>query len=184
MHKLHSVDEGSLHPNILRDNIHDALGNPGCCNWAAGIHEQFASLGVPFLLSGGGICNVDHLAFRKAMLARDMSVWKGLEMSPRGAPSRGAKLCTYLWWFARPDRGNTEPYYELPLPVTKLNECCAQRRRRRKFTTPIQPTKAYKDESVMGLIDNGQHKSTNRLLVLVIHEGSHGISMPLLKALK
>ncbi len=39
---------------------------------------------------------------------------------PRGAPSKGAKLCTYLRWFARPDRSSTEPYYELPLPVTKL----------------------------------------------------------------
>ncbi len=46
--------------------------------------------------SGGRIRNVDHLAFRKAMLARDMSVWGGLHISPRGAPSRGAKLCTYL----------------------------------------------------------------------------------------
>ncbi len=44
----------------------------------------------------------------------------GLHISPRGAPSRGAKLCTYLRWFARPDRADTEPYYELPLPVTKL----------------------------------------------------------------
>ncbi len=26
----------------------------------------------------------------------------------------------YLRWFARPDRISTEPYYELPLPVTKL----------------------------------------------------------------
>ncbi len=39
------------------------------------------------------------------MLAGDMSVWKGLHISPRGAPSEGAKLYTYLWWFARPDRG-------------------------------------------------------------------------------
>ncbi len=39
-----------------------------------------------------------------------------------GQPSvhRGAKLCTYLRWFARPDTISTEPYYELPLPVTKL----------------------------------------------------------------
>ncbi len=43
----------------------------------------------------------------------------------------------------------------------------------------------------LGLIDNGQHKSTNRLLVLVPHERSHGIMrilenlcMLLLKALK
>ncbi len=37
------------------------------------------------------------------------------------------------------------------------------KRRRREFTTPVQPAKAYED------------KSTNRLLVLVPHEGSHGI---------
>ena len=101
-------------------SLYDALGNPGCCNWAAGVQKHFASLGVSSTFSGGRIRNVDHLAFRKAMLARDMSVWGGLHISPRGAPSRGAKLCTYLRWFARPDRVNTEPYYELPLPVTKL----------------------------------------------------------------
>ncbi len=56
---------------------------------------QFASLGVPSPFVGGRIRNVDHLAFRKAMLARDMFVWGGLHISPRGAPSRGAKLCTY-----------------------------------------------------------------------------------------
>ena len=52
--------------------------------------------------------------FRKAMLAQDMSVWivwEGLHIWPRGAPSRGAKLCTYLRWFARLDRISTEPYY-------------------------------------------------------------------------
>ncbi len=69
---------------------------------------------------GGRIRNVDHLAFRKAMLARDMSVWGRLHMSPPGAPSPDAKLCTYLQWFARPGRFNIEPYYELPLPATKL----------------------------------------------------------------
>ncbi len=54
------------------------------------------------------------------MLARDMSLWGALHISTRGAPSKGAKLCTYFRWFARPDRISTEPHYELPLPVTKL----------------------------------------------------------------
>ncbi len=75
MHRLDGMDEGSLHPDILSDNIHDALGNPGCCNWTAGVQKQFASLGVPYPFSDGRIRDVDHLAFRKAMLARDMSVW-------------------------------------------------------------------------------------------------------------
>ncbi len=47
MHRLDSMDEGSLHPDILSDNIHDALGNPECCNWAAGLQKQSASLGLP-----------------------------------------------------------------------------------------------------------------------------------------
>ncbi len=56
----------------------------------------------------------------KAMLAQDMSVSGGLHISPCGAPSRDAKLCTYLRSFAQPDRVDTEPYYELLFPVTKL----------------------------------------------------------------
>ncbi len=79
-------------------------------------HQSWYRLVVP----GDRIRSVDHLAFRKAMLARDISVWGGLHISPRGAPSKGAKLCTYLRWFARPDRISTEPYYELPLPVARL----------------------------------------------------------------
>ncbi len=77
MHRLESMDEGSLHPDILSDNIHDAFGNlgPGCCKWAAaaGVIKQFASLGMQSLftpsrkVSGGCIRNVDHLAFCKAM---------------------------------------------------------------------------------------------------------------------
>ncbi len=54
------------------------------------------------------------------MLARDMSTWEELHISPCAAPSQGAKLCTYLRWFALPDKLNTEPCYEVPLLVTKL----------------------------------------------------------------
>ncbi len=120
MHRLDSTDEGSLHPDNLSDNIHDAFGNSGCCNWAAGLQKQFAGLGVPSPFSGGCGRKVDHIAFREAMPARGMSIWEGLHISPHGAPSLGAKLGTYLWWFARPDKTNMAPDSELPLPVTKL----------------------------------------------------------------
>ncbi len=42
-----------------------------------GIQKQFAKLGVPSPFSSGHIRNVDHFAFRKAMLAGDMSVVGG-----------------------------------------------------------------------------------------------------------
>ncbi len=68
----------------------------------------------------------------------------------------------------------------------------------RPMRTSIQPAKAYVDISVMmfgrpklGLSGNGQHKSTNRRLVNMPHERSHGVMrilenfcMQLPKALK
>ncbi len=75
-------------------------------NWACHLHFRWT-------------CS-QYLAFCKAMLARDMSVWEGLHILPGGAPSSGAKLCTCLRWVARPDNLNMEPCYELLLPVAKL----------------------------------------------------------------
>ncbi len=43
-----------------------------------------------------GWCCQDVLAFRKAMLSRAMSVWRGLHMSLRIAPTARAELCTYF----------------------------------------------------------------------------------------
>ena len=120
MHRLSKMSEGSLHADILKDNIHDAEHSPLVANWAGGIRKQFADLGMASPFLGGVIGTVDVLAFRKAMLSKEMSVWQGLHMSPRVAPSPRAKLCTYFRWFARPDRVLVEPYYELPMSITKL----------------------------------------------------------------
>ncbi len=51
------------------------------------------------------------------MLARDECVWKEmqiLQILPHDAPSQGAmaKLCTYLQWFAWPDKVDMELYCE------------------------------------------------------------------------
>ncbi len=120
MHGLDSMAEGSLHRHILSNNIHDALGDSRCCSWAAGGQKQYAILVMMSPFSDGRIHNVDHLAFRKAMLARAMPVLEALHFSRRDAPSCCAKLCTCLRWFAKPEKVNTEPYYELSLPETEL----------------------------------------------------------------
>ena len=41
-------------------------------------------------------------------------------MSPRTAPSTGVKLCTYFAWFLRPSQLKTVPYFELPVPISRL----------------------------------------------------------------
>lgn len=120
MHRLAKMPEDSLHADILKDNIHDAQHGPLVANWAGGIRKQFANLGMATPFPGGVLGTVDVLAFRKAMLSQEVSVWQGLHMSPRVAPSPRAKLCTYFRWFARPDRMLVEPYYELPMSITKL----------------------------------------------------------------
>ncbi len=68
MHRLNSIAQSTLHPDILSDNIHDARFH--------GLPE-FAHLGMTSPYSGDCVDNIDHIAFRKAMLARDMSVWEG-----------------------------------------------------------------------------------------------------------
>ena len=101
MQRLANMYQASLHAKILSDNILDALQAPSFDNWAAGVHRQYSlGMAIPFL---GG----------RAMLDRESEVWAGLHISPCLAPSKKAKLCTYLRWFSR-------PYYALPFSIKKL----------------------------------------------------------------
>ena len=43
-----------------------------------------------------------------------------VHVSPRTAPSRKAKLCTYFAWFLRPSQLKTLPYFEIPMPLSRL----------------------------------------------------------------
>ena len=52
----------------------------------------------------------------KGLLCR---VWDGLHVSPRTAPSKRAKLCTYFAWFLRPSQLKTVPLFELPMPISR-----------------------------------------------------------------
>ena len=44
MRRLSLLPEGSLHLNILRDNIADARQPLMCAKWAAGVDKQFRDL--------------------------------------------------------------------------------------------------------------------------------------------
>ena len=93
-------------------------------------------MGSPFISSGIGA--LDSLDFMSRSAKRCEQVWENLQVSPRTAPSKGAKLCAYHHWFGRPSNLRFEPYYELPM-----------RERERKFNLSIQPALAYEDVSML-----------------------------------
>ena len=72
----------------------------------------------PFFSSGIGA--LDGHGFMDRLAGAWQQTWDDLHVSPRTAPSKGAKLCTYHHWFGRPSKVYREPYYELPMSVTRL----------------------------------------------------------------
>ena len=91
-----------------------------CAIWAAGVDKQFRGLGMgsPFFSSWIGA--LDSLGFMSRSAKRREQVWENLHVSPQTAPSKGAKLCTYHRWFARPSNLRFELYFELPMGISKL----------------------------------------------------------------
>lgn len=96
MQRLANMPQARLQTENLSDNILDALQAPGFDNWAAGVQRQYTSLGMASPFLGGSIQFVDAFGFQRAMLDRENEVWAGLHISPPSAPSKKAKLCTYL----------------------------------------------------------------------------------------
>ena len=92
--------------------MQDALAEPSSANWAAQVVKHVRSLGLP--VAHDGTVLIDKPSFRRHAAGKSHEVWQGLHASPRSAPSKGAKLCTYHRWFARigPVR---EPYFQLPI---------------------------------------------------------------------
>ena len=70
--------------------------------------------------SSSGITCLNSLGFQTNMEGQQKKVWVGLHVSPRTAPSRGAKLCTYFAWFLRPTQLKTLPYLEILMPISRL----------------------------------------------------------------
>ena len=69
---------------------------------------------MPSPLSGGGTIVLDFAAYCQRVADKGQEVWANVHLSPRTCPSRGAKLCTYHHWFARPQLV-TEPCFDLPM---------------------------------------------------------------------
>ena len=85
-----------LHARILQENVHDALADLLCGNWAAGIQKKYVSLGVRSPFSAVSVQAIEAPLFRQKMCDDDKSQCANLHVSPPAAPAAGAKLCTFL----------------------------------------------------------------------------------------
>ena len=91
MHRLSVMPEGSIHVDILKDNIFAAQQHPMCGNWATRIVRKYASLGMPVPLSSSAVVALNSLGVQANLEVQHRKVWDALRVSPRTAPSKGAK---------------------------------------------------------------------------------------------
>ena len=133
--RVSDLPPGSLHREILKDNVQDALAKPSSANWAAQVVKHVRSLGLPAPFAHDGTVLSDKSSFRRHAAGNFREVWQGLHASPKSAPSKGAKLCTYHRWFACIGPV-PEPYFQLA-----LSDRCMRRLFRFRLgahTLPIQ----------------------------------------------
>ena len=93
--RVSDLPQGSLHRELLTDNVQDALAKPSSANWAAQVVKHVRSLGLPAPFAHDGTVLIDKPSFRRHVAGKSHEVWQGLHASPRSAPSKRAKLCTY-----------------------------------------------------------------------------------------
>ena len=161
---LGRLSDGSLHKEILKDNVIDARGRATHHNWAGQLMLRAQHLGLPPPFDGSGafvMCPAQH---RQRAQQHARQVLEGSHISPRTCPSRGAKLCTYYRWFSRP-KDVAEPYLELPLTGGSLRQLL--RFRLSAHSLPVEQGRRDKIPRAMRVCPHcpGHHVGDERHLV-------------------
>ena len=85
-------------------------------NWAGSIYRAVIDAGYQMTIRMDDMSVADIGSFRMCITQRRDAVWAGLDICPRTCPSPGARLCTYVAWFARPPHKQPKSLLDLPLP--------------------------------------------------------------------
>ena len=88
-------------------------------NWVRGLRPALSLVGYHMQLDFVALHSIDIGDLRCCLAAQLAQPWSGLAASPRTCPSSGARLCTYLQWFACPGPVRAG-ILRLPLPRKAL----------------------------------------------------------------
>ena len=103
-----------FHTQIALDAVMLAL-HRHVRNWVHGLRHSLSVVGNIMHLDPAAMHNIDISELRICLSAHLARVWNNLAPNPRVCPSAGARLCTYLRWFAQPTN-NKADLVRLPLP--------------------------------------------------------------------
>ena len=112
----------SHHPchQLALDNCYDAVVL-GVNNWASAFMRSIRDLGYGFDIRVDKLVPVDMDTAMSLLTRESQKCWDGLGVCPRTCPSKGAQLCTYERWFARPpDLPKHNLFLLLPLGARRL----------------------------------------------------------------
>ena len=76
-------------------------------------------VGYNLQLDTADMQNIDIRDLRSCLSAQLAHAWESVALNPRSCPSEGARLCTYLRWFACPTHNQLE-LLRLPLPYKAM----------------------------------------------------------------
>ena len=119
-----AVSQG-FHKHLALDAVRLAVQSR-VRNWVHGLHRALLSVGYHMQLATGVMHEIDIGDLRSCLAAQLASAWESVAVNPRSCPSQGARLCTYLQWFACPD---SCPKRLLRLPLPRKAMVCLLRLR-------------------------------------------------------
>ena len=125
--RLCQMPAGSLHSDLLRDNVwiadSDLVGGrrtPG--NFTTGLRAAAAAAGAQLPRGNGDLRKADTAAVRQAIQDAQQQRWQQLDICPRTCTD-AAMHCNYWRWFARanmPHRRSARTLYHSQLSPTRL----------------------------------------------------------------
>ena len=107
-----------FHKRVALDAVFLAL-HRGASNWVSGLCHALSLVGYNLQLNTADMQDIDIRDLRGCLSAQLAHAWESVALNPRSCPSEGARLCTYLRWFACPTHNQIE-LLRLPLPYKTM----------------------------------------------------------------